>query len=149
MSFRNTIYSGITTLGREALGNNNNSSQDYLEQKKKKNLFLMNNNKVINNRSKNYEQYYNNKLPYVNSTIQNYKNYQFNKNNLSSGLTTKLNLNNLNIISDSIGNSPTTISTTQIAFKSYNIDPSGSILGNNICRLNNFNNYRVLSLPNK
>ena len=148
MSFRIPIYYGITRLGRESFGNNNNtySSQDYVQQKKKQTFFLLN-NRVINNRSKNYEEFYIKKVPYINATTQKYKNLKDNKNNLSSGLNTKLDLNNLNIISNSTsGIAPTTLSATDNAFMSYNIDPSGSILGNNICRLNNFNNYKVLTL---
>ena len=67
-----------------------------------------------------------------------------NKANLNINLISKLDLSGVDVIQDVSGNlAPSTITTTSIPFLDYNIDPNGSLFGNTICGINNFENYMV------
>lgn len=77
-----------------------------------------------------------------------YNKYSVNPNNyvdttaLYINLITKLNLENVVVVSDLSGNiNPVTIDTTVEPYLKYNIDPSGNLFGNTICGINNFENY--------
>ena len=67
------------------------------------------------------------------------------KNYLASGLTTTIDLLNVPVIQNDTGDSPTTISTTSIPYLTYVIDPSGVMFGNNICGLNDINDFRIIN----
>jgi len=67
-----------------------------------------------------------------------------NKSNLNINLITKMDLTNVPVIQNfSTGATPTTITTTDVPFLDYNIDPSGNLFGNTICGINNFVRYMV------
>jgi hypothetical protein len=70
------------------------------------------------------------------------------KTNLENGLITTLDLKDVSVIKNTTtGSSPTTLSTTSISYLDYTIDPSGSLFGNTICGLNNYENYLVYTEP--
>jgi hypothetical protein len=69
---------------------------------------------------------------------------------LTAGLYTESDLQNVAIISDVSGNlTPTTIDPCVCPFYSYyNIDPKGELFGNTFCGLNNFTSYMTLDNSN-
>jgi hypothetical protein len=71
--------------------------------------------------------------------------YSLNKSQLYMNLLTQLDLNSeIAVISDLSGNTfPVNIDTTLIPYLKYNIDPSGNIFGNNVCGLDNWENYLI------
>jgi len=86
--------------------------------------------------------------------LSNYFNYlnpnsSFNKNELYINLVTQLDLSGVTVASNlQTGQTPLIINpTSDIPFLNYSIDPSGSLFGNNICGLNNYNNYRQCLYP--
>ena len=55
---------------------------------------------------------------------------------------TKLNLNEVPVISQlSDNSSPVEINTSVVPYLTYNIDPSGILFGNNLCGINNWENF--------
>ena len=69
--------------------------------------------------------------------------------NLNINLISKLDLTNVPVIqSFSTGDVPTTISITSVPFMDYNIDPSGNLVGNTSCGINNFEKYLVIDTSN-
>jgi hypothetical protein len=66
----------------------------------------------------------------------------FNKANLNINLLTKLNLQDVTVLNaqDNI--------TGIYTFLNYYIDPSGTLFGNNPCRINNYVSYMVYNPPN-
>jgi len=60
-------------------------------------------------------------------------------------LLTKINLSNVSVIEDFSGNVvPSTIDANiNEPYLRYNIDPNGSLFGNNVCGINNYVNYMV------
>jgi len=66
-----------------------------------------------------------------------------NKSQLYINLYTKLNLDNIAVISDVSGNEyPVKIDTNiTYPYLIYNIDPSGSLFGNTVCGIQNFEHY--------
>lgn len=71
------------------------------------------------------------------------------KTQLYINLITKLQLNNVNVISDLSGNtSPVIIDTNVIPFLKYNIDPSGNLFGDTPCGITNFENYLIYNIQN-
>lgn len=67
-----------------------------------------------------------------------------NKANLNINLITKLDLTNVPVIQDFSNNDiPIIISTEDVPFLDYNIDPSGNLFGNTICGINNWEKYMV------
>jgi hypothetical protein len=67
-----------------------------------------------------------------------------NKANLNINLITKMDLSgNIPVIQDVSGNVPTTITTTDVPYLRYNIDPSGNLFGNTVCGINNWEKYLV------
>ena len=65
----------------------------------------------------------------------------FNKANLNINLITKLNLQDVTVIKEQDN-------TTFYNFLNYYIDPSGTLFGNNPCRINNYVSYMVYNPPN-
>ena len=64
------------------------------------------------------------------------------KTDLTNGLITKLDLKGVSVIKNKqTGESPTTLSKTSVTYLDYTIDPSGTLFGNTICGLNNYQNY--------
>lgn len=147
MTSRVTSYSGKTSSGKETFGQANESTtaQDYITNKKNK---LIGCNMKNANKLKNYYDYYYTKEKKDNTICLNTSNLRGNKYNLSNkyelvlGLYTKVDLKNVNVMSDAIDNiSPVGISVSDTPYQSYNLDPSGLLFGNNICGLNNIINY--------
>lgn len=70
---------------------------------------------------------------------------QINKNQLYINLITKLELNNnIPVILDNSGNQvPAIIDPNSISYLRYNIDPSGVLFGNDVCTINNWENFIV------
>ena len=67
-----------------------------------------------------------------------------NNSNLNINLITKLELSDVAVLQDVSSNSvPATVSQNSIPFLDYNIDPSGSLFGNTICGINNWEKYMV------
>lgn len=76
----------------------------------------------------------------------------FNNSNLNVNLFTKMYLQDVDVISDAYGISPTSIDIPIISehkppYVSYNIDPCGSLFGNSICGVNNYQNFVVYNPP--
>lgn len=74
----------------------------------------------------------------------------FNKTNLNVNLFTKLDLKDVKVIADtSTGQSPVFINlvTKNPPYITYTIDPCGTLFGNTICGVNNFQNYVVYNKP--
>jgi hypothetical protein len=64
-----------------------------------------------------------------------------NKKNLNINLITKLNLKDVTVVTDLSGNVPVLITSNNIPFLDYNIDPSGNLFGESVCGLYNYVNY--------
>jgi hypothetical protein len=68
----------------------------------------------------------------------------FNKANLAINLLTKLDLENICVIQNSITKDcPTNIDTTAIPFIDYTVDPNGSLFGNTPCGVLNYTSYMI------
>lgn len=138
-----TIYSGITTNGSQAFGRSaTQDASDYISNKKI-NLTLCN-SKICPPKTPAINQ--SNYLLLKKANYIKYSNAQgSSKNYLASGLTTTIDLLNVSVMQNNTGESPTTISATSIPYLTYVIDPSGVMFGNNICGLNNINDFRRLN----
>jgi len=147
MSFlRNLSYSGSKiTSGKETFGQFTQvqNASNYISNKKAKNTYCRQNpclpNTVSNQgdylllKKANYLKYFNGE-----------DNIRASKTNLTNGLITKLDLKDVSVIKNTnTGKSPTAVSSDVIPYLTYIIDPSGSLFGNNVCGLNNFENYVV------
>jgi len=66
-------------------------------------------------------------------------------------LITKLDLSdNIIVVTDLSSNDyPVQINKTATPYLEYNIDPSGSLFGNTVCGINNFENFIVYNSPSK
>lgn len=127
-----------------------NSSQtcgDYLYNKKAKTTFCVP-NKCKPSRSINDQ----GSLLLLNRS--NYLNYyacssSFNKSNLNINLITKLDLTDVPVVQSNISpyDTPTVISTTDVPYTDYVIDPNGALFGNTVCGINNYKNYMVYNAP--
>jgi len=152
MSFsRKLAYSGnMYTTGKETFGQfaQVQYASDYISNKKIKNTFcrqnpclpktitVSNHGDYLLSKKANYLQYFN--------TLDNIRS---SKTNLTNGLITKLDLKDVSVIKNTqTGESPTTISINTIPYLEYTIDPSGSLFGNTVCGLNNFENYVVYNI---
>lgn len=138
-----TIYSGISTLGRETFGqlNSGDTSGDHIRTKNVQTIYC---NPSRCTRVSNYNELNALRNSFRAKYLSNKNTIQSQKNGLVSGLYTELDLNSVNVMSNSTTNvSPTSISLTSIPYLDYNIDPSGKLFGNNLCGLNNFINYKV------
>ena len=140
MVFSNTLYSGITTSGKETFGTYNPkiSAGDYIRNKTATTTFCN-----INLCKK--------KVPVLNNTDllmlkRSYLlslNNKHDKNNLTSGLETQIDLENQNVIENKSGVTPSTLDKLKVPYLEYVIDASGSLFGNTTCGLNNINNFRI------
>ena len=154
MSFsRKLAYSGnMYTTGKETFGQfaQVQNASDYISNKKIKNTFcrqnpclpktitVSNHGDYLLSKKANYLQYFN--------TLDNIRS---SKTNLTNGLITKLDLKDVSVIKNTVtGESPTTISISEISYLEYTIDPLGSLFGNTVCGLNNFENYVVYNTNN-
>lgn len=143
MRTSNTIYSGQTTLGNAAFGqlNSTTTAGEYIY-KKHSQYEYTNPSRCV--KVKNYQDLYALKTSFGIKYLNKQDTIKSQKNNLVSGLYTKLDLKDVSVISNSSNNvSPTSITLTSIPFLDYNIDPQGQLFGNTICGLNNFINYKV------
>lgn len=76
--------------------------------------------------------------------IQVYPCTTINKANLYINLITKLDLKDVPVITDFSSNTvPIALSSDDVPFLDYNIDPSGNLFGNTVCGINNFVQYMV------
>jgi len=82
--------------------------------------------------------------------VYNCQSNEINKNQLYINLITKLQLNSdiPVIVNNSNGLAPSSIDPTQNPTIKYTIDPDGILFGNNICTINNWQNYVVYNKPN-
>ena len=132
---------GKTTFGqiREPL-----NSGEHILLKKNKNAFCKPNYCSTNNNLYSQSNYI---------ALKTANNVKFNPFNcadhteLYMNLITKMDLNNVTVVTDSSGNvNPVIIDTNAKSFLTYNIDPSGSLFGNTVCGINNFQNYMVYNV---
>ena len=140
MYHSNTTYSGITTNGKQTFGQSSTPQDagDYILNKKAK--LMMCNSRVCLPKTPTITQ-----SNYLLFKKANYIKYGrgSNKNELVSGLTTTIDLLDVQVIQNTSGDSPTTISTSVIPYLTYVIDPYGDLFGNSICGINNFQNYVI------
>jgi hypothetical protein len=120
------------------------NSSDYITQKKIQNLFKSYYTKNCYSKCKkpiNASDY----IIQKNIQYSFYHPNEINKNQLYINLITKLQLNNdiPVIIDNTNGISPSLIDLTQNPTTRYTIDPDGILFGNNICTINNWENYVV------
>lgn len=74
----------------------------------------------------------------------------FNKSNLNVNLFTKLDLKDVKVISNtSTGQTPTNIDivTQYPPYITYTVDPCGTLFGNTICGVNNYQNFVFYNKP--
>jgi len=136
-------------------GNKQNNyvyTSDYITNKKIK--YQMNNsntNSVIFNYPSNYQ---------TDSTQGNlllfnqyrYPRKNYNSFNLISGLYTKLDLKNVNVLETTTNptTTPTSINPTLLSttpfYENYTIDPNGALFGNTQCGINNYINFRTSNI---
>jgi hypothetical protein len=116
------------------------NSSEYTTAKKVRNIFCPIKPCIPPNKNINSQ---NNYISYTiyNKSRVNLNNY-IDTSALYINLITKLNLENVVVVSDLSGNiNPVTIDTTVEPYLKYNIDPSGNLFGNTVCGINNFENY--------
>lgn len=140
-----TTFSGTTINGSKAFGHLSSTrfASDYITNKKATLISCHSKTCLPKTRSINQS-------IYLSSKKTNYIKYSnpqgTNKNQLASGLITTIDLLDVPVIqNNNTGESPSTISTSSIPYLSYVIDPSGVMFGNNICGLNNINDFRVIN----
>ena len=140
MVFSKTLYSGITTSGKEAFGTFQNkiNAGEYIQNKSANTIFckvkLCENPKIVMTHRNLFllKKYYTLKRPSFPD-----------KNNINSGLVTTIDLNNQNVIENNNGTTPTTLDIFSEPYQEYVIDASGSLFGNTICGINNIENFRI------
>jgi hypothetical protein len=143
MNTSKTIYSGQTSLGNKAFGQLQSTTPagNYTYAKRVQYQYCNPSRCVKVN---NYKDLYALNASYRIEYTTKQDTIKSQKNNLVSGLYTKLDLKDVDVISKSTTNvSPTSITTSSVPYLEYNIDPSGNLFGNTSCGLNNFINYRV------
>ena len=89
---------------------------------------------------------------YIDKQLPLLKFDKFNKSNLNVNLITKLDLKNVNVISNNItGKTPTPITLNPLDiipyYSKYKIDPDGVLFGNTICGVNNYEEFMVYNPP--
>ena len=144
MRTSNTLYSGKTTLGKPAFGVNQVASAgNYIFNKHVTSQYC---NPSRCAKVTNYKDLYALKASFRDKYTTKQTIIASQKNTLVSGLYTKLDLSDIDVISNSTtGVSPTSITTSSVPYLQYTIDPSGKLFGNTTCGLNNFVNYKVLN----
>jgi len=78
--------------------------------------------------------------------------FTFNNSNLNINLITKLDLNNVDVITNNLtGQTPTPVVLNPKSgvpyYSNYNIDPKGVLFGNTICGVNNYEEFMVYNPP--
>ena len=129
---------------KSAFGNilSTDYASDYIRNKKAKLAYC--NKKVVAKQSQSQSDLllYNQGQLLYNYTDPSCNVSSFNSANLVAGLYTQENLEGVNVLSNNVGSTPTTISANGYPFYSYyNIDPSGQLFGNTTCGIINFTNY--------
>jgi hypothetical protein len=134
-----------TYPARSAFGVNNavQNAGDFILQKKAKRSYC----KASNNVKTQSDLLLLRKSNYLKNKCQL---YSFNKSNLNVNLFTKMNLQDVSVIT----NTETGVSPTPIdipcdipPYISYTIDPSGVLFGNTLCGINNYQNFIVYNPP--
>jgi hypothetical protein len=92
--------------------------------------------------SMNYSEYMKQKKP-INKNIPcrenfNYLEKTFDKTQLYINLYTKMDLTDVNVISNLAGESPTTINPEDTFYLNYIIDPTHTLFGSKLCEQNNY-----------
>lgn len=109
-------------------------------------LLLLKKTKYLNYYKSLYDK---NNSNYISKTVPN---YIFNKTNLNVNLISKLDLKNVEVISNNLtGQNPTPIilrpSNNIPYYNNYKIDPNGILFGNTPCGINNYENFMVFNPP--
>lgn len=139
-----------TYPAKPAFGVNNavQNAGDYILQKKIKRSFCnISLCKPLNNVKTQSDLLSLNKANYFNN---NCVSQNFNKSNLNINLFTKIDLEDVKVIANSsTGKSPTPIDivTQYPPYITYTVDPCGTLFGNTICGVNNFQNFVVYNKP--
>ena len=145
MASRN--YSGITITGKEAFGNNkqDQSASDYILNKSAKASYCK--NRICLPKTSIKDQ-----SSYLLLKKANYLKYYEKKDeilaikyDLPSGLITTIHLNDIVVIENIEGQTPTTISVTSLPYLDYIIDPSGTLFGDTVYGLNNIIDHRFFN----
>jgi hypothetical protein len=158
-----------TYPARPAFGENNKvqNARDYIVEKSTRSSFcnasycgslkkvaVATQSDLLLLRKTKYLNYYNSLYKLNNSNYIDKKlpTLTFNKSNLNVNLITKLDLKNVNVISNNItGKSPTPISLNPFDvipyYSKYKIDPDGLLFGNTICGINNYEDFMVYNPP--
>jgi len=140
---------------RPTFGLNKNNiiyASDYIKHKKiQYQMNHSNNNSTTNSIIFNYSSNYPTDSTQGNLILFNQYRYpmkNYNLFNLNSGLYTKLDLKNVNVLETTTNptNTPTSINSTLTTpfYENYIIDPDGSLFGNTPCGINNYVNFRTL-----
>jgi len=118
----------------------NKSAGDYIIAKKTNTVTCGSSKCSVNNKFSSQQ----NKMTYQRSTNPTISLCADSK-QLYINLLTKIDLSNVSVIEDFSGNVvPSTIDANiNDPYLRYNIDPSGSLFGNNVCGINNYVNYMV------
>ena len=140
MVFSKTLYSGITTSGKEAFGTFQNkvNAGEYVQNKSVNTIFckvkLCESPKILMTHRNLLllKKYYSIQRPSFPT-----------KNDVNSGLVTTIDLNEQNVIENKSGTTPTTLDVSVEPYIEYVIDASGSLFGNTICGINNIENFRI------
>ena len=142
-----------------AFGNKQNNyvyTSDYIKNKKIKYQFCDSNIKSTTNSDIfNYPSNYQTDSTQGNLLLFNQYRYpkkKYNSFNLISGLYTKLDLKNVNVLETTTTpiTTPTSINPTLLLtkpfYENYIIDPNGSLFGNTPCGINNYINFRTSNI---
>jgi hypothetical protein len=114
---------------------------DYILNKKIKNMFCNKQDCLKLNKVNNQSD-----LLLLNKAIKYNTFKSFNRANLNVNLITKLDLNNVNVVENTLtGDTPTTIDIDITFNQNYTIDPSGVLFGNDLCGINNYVNFQELN----
>ena len=139
-----------TYPARSAFGVNNavQNAGDYILQKKAKRSYC---NTSLCKPSNNVKTQGDLLLLRKSNYFKNFcKSYSFNKSNLNVNLITKMDLQDVNVISNTeYGESPTPIDIPCDIppYVLYRIDPIGVLFGNTLCGINNYQNFMVFNPP--
>ena len=144
----NQSYSGKTTTGREAFGNfvPSQGAGDYIQNKKNRHATICGTKSCLPKTSvASQGDYLVRKQAIYNYYYSDINNTQSIKTDLNYGLVSKMVLSGVSVIkNNTTGKSPTTLDPAlPTPYFHYTIDPSGNLFGNNICGINNFENYAI------
>jgi hypothetical protein len=147
----NQSYSGKTTSGREAFGNfaPSKDAGDYIQNKKNRHTTICAKGSCIPKTSVASQGDYLLRKQAINNYYNDINNTQSIKTDLNYGLVSKMVLSGVSVIkNNTTGISPTTLDPFMWPpYFNYTIDPSGTLFGNTICGINNFENYVIYNAP--